>query len=299
MSNFRNRKARFRFQGSNILAGIPRNSFLRPIRFVFRKLLSNQKRHLMVYIYTLQLCATSVRLEKEHDQDVAIMSSEDKNSIYNKLVKLNCCIPSKGVILCFFRQTWEELCQVAAVKGKDSLSLSVSEAHEASFVISHHFQYRTPFRFQWLFISTRKASCRRLKIPLFILQRVDSEDEVSESEETVEELPAIGNDHDTSEDSDNESLKKNEASTYAPIRNICGIEGALFSVTQTYPLPSLPSTSLEYSTLPGQNGGGPSSHQSGSLVTGRSDGQRIPVQSKLEESRNLCLNLLWFAALCL
>lgn len=112
-----------------------------------------------------------------------------------------------------------------------------------------------------------------------------SEDEVSESDETGEELLAIGNDHDTSEDSDYEALatlQKNEASTCAPIRNIPGIEGALFSVTQRYPLPPLPSTSLEDSTFPEQNGGSPSSHQSGSLVlTGRSEGQRIPIQSKL------------------
>ena len=179
------------------------------------------------------------------------------------------------------------------------LSLSLSKGHETSFVISYHFQYRKPFRFQWLFISTRSANCTRLKIPLFILQHVDSasEDEVSESEETVEELLATENDHDTSEDSDNETLataQKNKESTYAPITNIPGTEEALFSVTQTYPLPSLPSTSLEDSTLPEQNGGSPSSHQSGSLVTGRFDGKRIPVQSKLEESKNLCLNLLWF-----
>ena len=111
-----------------------------------------------------------------------------------------------------------------------------------------------------------------------------SEDEASESDETGEELLAIGNDHDTSEESDNETLatlQKNKASAYAPIRNIPGIEGALFSATQTYPLPSMPSTSLEDSTLPEQNGGSPSSHQSGSLVlTGRSHGQRIPIQSK-------------------
>lgn len=119
---------------------------------------------------------------------------------------------------------------------------------------------------------------------------VDSASEDEVSDETVEELPAIGNDHDTSEDSDNETFtsatpKKNEASTYAPITNIPGIEGALFSVTQTYPLASLPSTSLEdSSTLPEQNGGSPSSHQSGSLVTGRSDGQRIPVQNSCELS---------------
>lgn len=178
------------------------------------------------------------------------------------------------------------------------ISLSVSKGHETSFVISHHFQYRKPFRFQQLFISTRRANCTRLKIPLFILQHVDSasEDEVSESEETVDGLLATGNDHDTSEDSDNEALatpQKNKASTYTPITNIPGTEEALFSVTQTYPLPSLPSTSLEDSTLP-EYGGSPSSHQSGSLVTGRSDVQRIPVQSKLEESKNLCLNLLWF-----
>lgn len=112
-----------------------------------------------------------------------------------------------------------------------------------------------------------------------------SEDEVSESEETVEELLATGNDHDTSEDSEAlATAQKNKESTYAPITNIPGIEGALFSVTQTYPLPSLPSTSLEDSTLPEQNGGSPSSHQSGSLVTGRFDGKRIPVQNSCELS---------------
>lgn len=219
------------------------------------------------------------------------MSSQDKNSACNKLVNLNCCLPSGGVILCRGCSERERFVMF--------ISLSVSKGHETSFVISHHFQYRKPFRFQQLFISTRRANCTRLKIPLFILQHVDSasEDEVSESEETVEELLARGNDHDTSEDSDNEAsatAQKNKESTYAPITNIPGIEGALFSVTQTYPLPSLPSTSLEDSTLPEQNGGSPSSHQSGSLVTGRFDGKRIPVQSKLEESKNLCSNLLWF-----
>ena len=121
------------------------------------------------------------------------------------------------------------------------------------------------------------------------MQNADSEDEVSESDETVEELLATGNDsvQHTSEDPDNETLstlQKNKASTFAPMTDLPGIEGAFFSVTQTYPLPSLPSTSLEDSTLTEQNGGTHSFHQSGSLVTGRSDGQKTPVQSKLEES---------------
>lgn len=84
------------------------------------------------------------------------------------------------------------------------------------------------------------------------------------------------------------------------ITNLSGIEGAFFSVAQTCPeslLPLLPSTSLEHSP-PEQHGGSRSSHQSGSLVTGRSDEERTPVQSKFEESKNVCSNLLWFV-LCL
>ena len=79
-----------------------------------------------------------------------------------------------------------------------------------------------------------------------------------------------------------------------PITNLPDTEGAFFSITQTCPLPSLPSTSLEDSNFPEQNGGGRNFHQSESLVTGRSDEEKIPVQSKLEESKDLCFNLLWF-----
>lgn len=75
-----------------------------------------------------------------------------------------------------------------------------------------------------------------------------------------------------------------------------GIEAAFFSVTQTCPehlLPLMPSTSLE-DTSPEQNGGSRSSHQSGFLVTGRSDEEKTPVQRKLEESENLRLNVWCF-----
>lgn len=111
----------------------------------------------------------------------------------------------------------------------------------------------------------------------------------------------IGNDseqHDALEDSDNEALatlQKDKASTYTSITNLPGTEGSLFSVvtSQSYPerLPSLPSTSLEDS-FPDQDEGSRSSHQSGSLVSGRSNEEKTPVQSKLEESENLCSNLL-------
>lgn len=105
--------------------------------------------------------------------------------------------------------------------------------------------------------------------------------------------------HNDLEDSENEALatlQKEKAPTYMSVTNFSGVEGALFSVIETYPLPSLPSTSLEDSTLPEQNGGNRtcSSHQSGSLVRGRSDGEKTPVQSKLEESKNFCLSLLCF-----
>ena len=86
-----------------------------------------------------------------------------------------------------------------------------------------------------------------------------------------------------------------------PVTNLpeVGIEGAFFSVTQTCPedLLSLSSTPLE-DTLPDQNGGSRNSHQSGSLVTGRSNEDKAPVQSKLEKSKNLFVKLLWFV-LCL
>ena len=91
------------------------------------------------------------------------------------------------------------------------------------------------------------------------------------------------------EDSENEAmatLQKEKASRCMPVTNLPGIEGALFCVTETFPFPLLPSTTLEDSTLPEQSGGSRSSHQSGSLVTGRSNGEKIPVQSKLEESKN-------------
>lgn len=126
-------------------------------------------------------------------------------------------------------------------------------------------------------------------------------DDVSESDETVEELLAIGNNseqQDGLEHSDNEDLvsrQKDKVSPCMPVTNLpgVGIQAAFFSVTQTCPghlLPLMPSTSLE-DTSPEQNGGSRSSHQSGSLVTGRSDEEKTPVQSKLAESENLCLNV--------
>lgn len=211
------------------------------------------------------------------------MSSQDKNS--GNMVNLNRCLPSGGVIFC-------------QGKIRDVYFPFTFISSRSQFLNLQNYWYRTPFRFRQLFISNRKAGCGRLKIRFFYLQNVDSEDEVSESDETVEELLAIGNDsvqHDDLKDSENEALatpQKEKASTYTPVTNLSGIEGVLFSVTETCPLPSLPSTSLEDSTSPEQNGGSRSSHQSRSLVTGRSDGEKTPVQSKLEESKKFCLNLL-------
>jgi len=100
------------------------------------------------------------------------------------------------------------------------------------------------------------------------------------------------------EHSDNEDLvarQKDKASPYMLVTNLPGVgtEAAFFSVTQMCPeglQPLMPSTSLE-DTSPEQNGGSHSSHQSGSLVTGLSDEEKTPVQSKLAESENLCLNV--------
>ena len=177
-----------------------------------------------------------------------------------------------------------------------------------------------------------KTSLGRLKVPLFHLQYADSEDEVSESDETIEEPLAIGND---SEQDDSVEVKETSATLHkdiastssgsgrdekcrpttfqtvgalqmrcqlsggvinesrtklaelnTSITNLPGIERPLFSVvTTSCPerlLPSLPSTSLEDSS-PEQDGGSRSSHQSGSLVTGRANEEKTPVQSKLEE----------------
>ncbi len=89
----------------------------------------------------------------------------------------------------------------------------------------------------------------------------------------------------------------NLAQINKPVASLTGMEGPLIGAgSQSYAagLPMLPSISLEDNSSE-QEGGSYSSHRPASLVTGRSREEKIPVQSKFEESQNTRSSLLCFA----